>query len=324
VSLFGRLENVHDIDAAVHMRLASSLAHIFDRAESHLSFDRARVEAALERIRSHKQDPGVFARYYDLIFAITASQIAKADTLLDEIIERSANPVSFAITPYNRQSLGTDYDRFPKLLFSDFSSTNPMASPSAAQAAAWTEMLHEALEIVSRVDKIIYDEIVGLLARVYMAADSQDPTAKRFAGVTSFLVWGASFINIEFYKTRWDAVQFLVHEITHALLFALSFDEPLVQNSPDESYHSPLRADPRPMDGIFHATLVCARIAAFNQAWLESGLLEGGDRKKAEITVQSRKQKFRDGLVVIDRHGKLSEQGRHLINRCCSGLAALA
>ena len=324
MSLFGRLENPRDIDAAIRTRLASSLAHIFGRAESHVSVDRVRVEAALEHIRSHKQDPGVFARYYDLIFAITSNQIAKADTLLEEIIERSAHPASFAITPYNRKSLGSDYDRFPQLLFSEYSSANPMASPSKVQAAAWTEMLHGALEIVSRVDKTIYDEIMGLLVRVYIAVDSKDPTAKRFGGVTSFLVWGGSFINIEFYRTGWDAVQFLVHEVTHALLFALSFDEPLVQNSPDESYQSPLRADPRPMDGIFHATLVCARLAAFNQAWLESGLLEGADRKKTEIAVQNRKQKFRDGFVVIDRHGKLSEQARHLINRCCSGLAVLA
>jgi hypothetical protein len=324
VSLFGRLQNLRDIDAAVRTRLASSLAHVFGKAEGHLSIDRVRVEVALEHIRSHKQDPGVFARYYDLVFAITANQLVKANALLDEIIELSADSASFAITPYNRQSLGSDYDRFPQLLFSEYSPANPMASPSEAQAAAYTEMLHAALEIILRVDRIIYDEIMDLLVRVYMAVDSKDPRARDFAGVTSFLVWGGSFINIEYYKTGWDAVQVLVHEVTHALLFALSFDEPLVQNSPDESYQSPLRADPRPMDGIFHATLVCARLAAFNQAWLESGLLEGDDRKNTEIVVQRRVQKFRDGLVLIDRHGKLSEQARHLVNRCCSGLAVLA
>ena len=56
-------------------------------------------------------------------------------------------------------------------------------------------------------------------------------------------------------------------------------DEPLVQNAPDESYHSPLRADDRPMDGVFHATLVCARLADFNRAWLNSGLAKGAERE---------------------------------------------
>jgi hypothetical protein len=324
VSVFGRVENLRDIDAAIRTRLASSLAHVVGKAKGHLSIDRVRVEAALEHIRNHRQDPRVFARYYDLVFAITANQVAKAHALLDEIIELSADPASFAVTPYNRQTLGSDYDRFPKLLFSEYSPTNPMANPSDAQAAAYAKMLYEALEIVLRVDRIIYDEIMDLLVRLYIAVDSKDPSAKEFAGVTSFLVWGASFINIEYYKTRWDTVQVLVHEVTHALLFALSFDEPLVQNSPLESYQSPLRADPRPMDGIFHATLVCARLAAFNQAWLESGLLNGNDRKNTEIAIQRRVQKFRDGLALIDRHGKISEQAQHLVNRCCNRLAVLA
>ena len=100
-----------------------------------------------------------------------------------------------------------------------------MASPSEAQSTASTQMLREAIEIVSHVDKSIYDEIEALLVRIYLATGSGGVSAKRFGGVTSFLVWGATFINIEAYKTRWDAVQFLVHEITHSLLFGLSFDE---------------------------------------------------------------------------------------------------
>ena len=60
-----------DIDATVRLRLASSLAHILQRAKGRLDVDRARLESALERIRARPQDPGVFARYYDLISAET-------------------------------------------------------------------------------------------------------------------------------------------------------------------------------------------------------------------------------------------------------------
>ena len=320
MSIFGRLESLSDVDAAIRDRLASSFAHILDKAAGHIAFDRVRGEAALQHIRRQRQDPGVFARYYDLVFAITANQLVKADTLLNEIIELSSHPASFAIVPYDREHLGSDYDRFPQLLFSEYSRTNPMASPSEAQTSVHTKMLQEALEIVSHVDKVIYDEITDLLVRIYLAVESKDPIARHFGGGTSFFIWGSSFINIQFYKTAWGAVQFLVHEVTHALLFALSFEEPLVQNSPDESYESPLRSTPRPMDGILHATLVCARLVDFNQAWLESGVLQGEDRKNSEATIQNRMQRFKEGLATIEKHGKLSERARRLVNRCRSGL----
>ncbi len=52
----------------------------------------------------------------------------------------------------------------------------------------------------------------------------------------------------------------LLHETAHQLLFGLSLDQPVVENDVEERYASPLRPDPRPMDGIFHATFVCARM----------------------------------------------------------------
>ena len=324
MGLFGELGNPRDIDAVVRAQLADSLAHIVSKAGSYLEVDRGRFDAALEQIRARKQDPGVFARYFDLIFAVNSNQFANANTLLEELIERASEPVFFAIVPYTREVLGSDYDRFPGLLFAEFTKANPMASPSQSQSAASTQMLREAIAIISRVDQSIHDEIEAFLARIYLSIANKEPAAKRFGGVTSLLVWGASFVNVEAYNTRWAAVQFLVHEITHSLLLGLSCDQPLVENSPDESYKSPLRADPRPMDGIFHATLVCARLAAFNRAWLDSGLVEVDDRDRSEAAVARNLHSFRDGLAVVNQDGKLSEQARHLIDRSRLGLSVFA
>src|SRR5262245_36783217 len=147
MSLFGDLRDPWDVDAIVRLRLSSSLAHVFQRAKGRLDIDATRFEAALEHIRARKQDPGVFARYYDLIFALTSDQIAKANILLDEIVERAVGPASyFEIVPYALQHLGPDYERFPRLLFAEYSQTNPMASPSDSQSLASTRMLEEAIE----------------------------------------------------------------------------------------------------------------------------------------------------------------------------------
>jgi len=322
VSLFGDLGDPRTLDTAVRSRLSSSLAYISQRAKDRLEFNEARFEAGLERIRTRRQDPGVFARYYDLISAVTSNRFADANILLSEIVERAEGPeVAFAVEPYTQQHLGDDYERFPRLIFAEYSHTNPMSSPSNAQSATSTRILEEALQIVSQVDPIIYDEIRGLLVRIYVATGSADRSAKGFGGVTSFLVWGASFMNVEFYKSRWDAIQFLVHEITHGLLFGLSHDDPLVKNTPEECYRSPLRKDSRPMDGVFHATLVCGRLAEFNQAWLDSGLARGADAECSRKAVADNLRSFRDGIAVINRHAKLSEQARQLVERSCMGLS---
>lgn len=322
--LFGNVGDPRDIDAVVRAQLADSLVHIVSQAAAYLEFDRERFDIAIEHICARQQDPCVFARYFDLIFAVNANRFAEANTLLLEMLECATQPVSFAIVPYTREQLGSDYDRFPRLLFAEFSNANPMASPSQAQSEASTQMLREAISTIARVDPGIHGEIDAFLARIYLAVGNKDRLAKRFGGVTSLLVWGGSFVNIEFYKTRWDAVQFLVHEITHSLLLGLGCERPLVENPLEESYKSPLRADPRPMDGIFHATLVCARLAAFNTAWLDSGLLDEDDRGKCEEAVVRNSRFFHDGLAVIDQKGKLSGPGRHLIDQSRLGLPVFA
>lgn len=312
------------LDAVVRSQLADSILYVVDKTANHLQVDRARCDAAAASIRARWQDPGVFARYFDLIFAINANRFTQADTLLDELIALTAEPIAFEIVPYAREQLGSDYDRFAELLFAEAAGTNPMTTPRPVQSAAAADMVRQAIALVARIDRDIYDEIEGLLVRIYLTFAGGDSPAKGFGAVTSLQVWGASFVNIARYDTTWGMVQFLVHEITHSVLFGISCQQPMVHNPADESYRSPLRPDLRPMDGIFHATLVCARLAAFNRAWLDSGLVEPQDRDRTAEAVAINVQRFHDGAAVIDCNGLLSEEARDLIERSRRALPVLA
>lgn len=322
--MFAGLAAPHDIEATVRSRLADSIAHVAERAGQRLSIDRARLDRALGRIRQTRQDPGTFARYFDLVLAVTAGDFGLASRLVEEIVERADAPIEFAIVPYDRSILGDDYERFARLLFSEFSGANPMARPTDARFATTSRALGEALEIIREVDPTIGDEIAGLVARIFIAAGKRTGPARQFGGVTSFMVWGATFINADLERTMPGMVEVLVHEVTHSLLFGLSGDEPLVLNAPEESYPAPLRTDPRPMDGIYHAALVCARIAEFNSAWLERGIADGHERACVGEVADNLAARFAESVRTIRRHGKLTGLGRDLLDRACGALSVAA
>src|SRR5690606_10973581 len=105
-----------------------------------------------------------------------------------------------------------------------------VAAPAGAAFAEARERLIAARAVVAQVDPAIDREIAALFSRLYIGAPNPDPVARRFGSVTSFMVWGASLANIERHPTVFRMVEFLVHEVTHALLFGLAASQKLVLN----------------------------------------------------------------------------------------------
>jgi hypothetical protein len=62
---------VVDLDRRMRAKLASSLAHIFDRTASMLGVEDVDLRTLLSEIAAHRQAPWVFASYFELVFAAT-------------------------------------------------------------------------------------------------------------------------------------------------------------------------------------------------------------------------------------------------------------
>ena len=136
-----------------------------------------------------------------------------------------------------------------------------------------------------------------------------------FHGISSFYLWGTVLLNAESHKTTLDVVQTLAHETSHMHLFAVALDSPLVENPETERYHSPLRMDPRPMDGIYHATYVAARMHYAVSRLLTSDALSAAQREDAVKAVASHVASFAEGYDVVRSHGRLTELGESLLAR---------
>jgi len=291
-------------------------------SEGPADFSFSDAELLVRRIREERQSPALFARYLDLVGAIRGEAWSDVEPLLSQIAELTRGEASFAIAPFSREGIGKDYQRFPEILFTKDYGTQPMLEVSAAEFEKVRDHLVSGLDLVSRIDPQLRHEIKSLWVRIFVGGSNPDAGGRAFAGVTSFLLWGATFLNTRYYDSFEKAVEFLVHESTHSLLFALSCEEPLVLNRLDERYQSPLRTDPRPMDGIFHATLVSARIACFMNAWLESGGQQEATLLKRRRDASARA--FNDGEHTILQHARLSDLAENLLEQAQEAVGEIA
>jgi HEXXH motif-containing protein len=136
-------------------------------------------------------------------------------------------------------------------------------------------------------------------------------------------MWGAITLNALRHTDAVDTATTIAHEAAHLLLFAEALHEPLVSNDESETFPSPLRRDPRPMDGIYHATFVVARthfvlerITASNQFPRFAGSIAAN--------MVSLKESFAEGLSTVSRHARLTDTGRRLIDAATSYMSNAA
>lgn len=114
----------------------------------------------------------------------------------------------------------------------------------------------------------------------------------------------------------------LAHEAAHNVLFGLSPTQFFVTNPESERYSSPLRPDPRPLDGIYHATFVLARMYHAIRALVENGGIASHESAEANDMLNRSARNFRDAKAVLDRHASYTEPGAAIMNEASAYMAA--
>lgn len=168
----------------------------------------------------------------------------------------------------------------------------------------YKEQITQAIKMIEKYDPDLYAEFkeyvyaIKIFVGDYMIASS------------SFDTFGTIFISTP--PENRDPVLFylehLAHELSHLHLYALMGDDKIVLNSPQKTYRSPIRPDPRPMHGIFHAVFVLARLNR-----LFKRILSNEKIPELEKRFQKDREDFLDGLKTVKKYSKLTEKGKHLI-----------
>lgn len=164
--------------------------------------------------------------------------------------------------------------------------------------------LNEAIDLIAEYDSDMFEELIEQVSMIKLFR------GKVTMGFTDLRILGAMFIRVP--RPNLNPVLYffehVIHEASHIHLNCLMAIDPLILNSRDERFQSPLRNDPRPMIGVFHATYVSARIARS----LIKVFQNTDDYELLHPLAETLDETLR-GMVEIKKNAKLTGHGLELM-----------
>lgn len=293
--------------------LARSLVYLHEFTLEELSVPKASLDAGIKMIKEHLLLPDCFAAYYELVHAVNSQDFTRAQTLFEEVLDTKNASEELEFFAFNDPETDPRSRRYKSMVDTDPDlpfAIRPISVKTFEQAS---KLLDESLDLIEECAPELYDEITEILRVICLGVGPEEKGAYTFDGASAFELWGAIVLNANEARDVVDLVQTLAHESCHVMLFGYCIDGTLVHNPDDELHASPLRADPRPIDGIFHATFILARMHYAAKKLAESGLLDASLQTKAEDEIARRKASFYDGLGTLKKHARYSKEGEALM-----------
>jgi hypothetical protein len=323
-----------DADSGVALRsyvgtsLASSFEHIFEACAPHLKLDTQRCNALVERLRSGSRElPWLFSLHFRLVEEISRDRLDRATAIITSLagLDEAQSGVSVLCLGEDTFPMGEDIalDYFRgeqrKIRF------DPVPKVDAASMRA---NLAEAIEYLRKVSPGLAGELEEMITTIFVvrgvAVLQEDAEHLDFEGSSALRAFGGIVCNTKTDRIVAANALVLVHEHAHNVLFALSPEQGVVTNADDELFSSPLRIDPRPMEGIFHATFVLARMIYWLELVCGSHLVASEDVAYAKMMLTDLTPRYHEGVETIARHAKLTEQGRIALEQADQFMASRA
>lgn len=300
------------VDAQVRAGFADSIATVIDALASRI--DMAPAEALVARVRSQPVSPAVFGVYTELVEAIHADDFDSVEHLARQLcVPDFGSAPDLRIVTLADDDLGAGQaERYRRFVDEDPDLGASLPALTGADFADAKARVNSALALLDNAAPDVASEVRALAREVVLVGDPTDETSA-FNGASSFHLWGALFLNTDAYVGRVEIAEALAHESAHMLLFGFGRGRTLVSNRAEARYSSPLRSDPRPMDGIVHATYVLARMHYTVSRLLQSERLTEAERRFAVEAADRSMRRYAEGIDVIDEHAIWTPPGEAAI-----------
>jgi hypothetical protein len=318
-------QNGIECRARVLARLAGSLAHIAKQVDGTIPFDPEGLRVMTNDLCSGtRQKPELFAYYFQLVASIQADDHEQAERCLHQIASlrppMNEKPVlrRFSATTMSAVEM-TLLRRHISVASLDGAELLTLEEGAGQTRAA---QIDRAMSRLASFAPGVHAEFGETIGEIILASGSTNSFGYTFDGASSLEYWGAILINVSTRKSDLEVIEMLAHEAAHNVLFGLSPTQFFVTNLETERYSSPLRPDPRPLDGIYHATFVLARMHYAISALIENGGITSQERAEATDMLQRSAGNFHDAKAILDRHASYTGPGAAIMSEASAYMAA--
>lgn len=204
---------------------------------------------------------------------------------------------------------------------------NPMglSHVSSEDLSSARDRLRAAIGLMREADPELFGEMLAIVDEIVLARPNGTQRFNYSAG-SSFALWGGILFNVDMHADWPLYYKNLTHEAGHNLLFAIGREGGFVGNSINETYSSPVRDDPRPIDGIFHAAFVMARESrAFHRLleWNETARrLSNEEIATVEAILEESVISFWQCCEALEESASLTALGEAVLRDCRDYMAA--
>ena len=315
-------ERIRRLDLALRIQLRESVEYLAEKLHPYVAMPAERLARFSARLADAPVPPLTYAVYSDLVLAIDADDLDRARGLTDLLLAVPPPVGALTVRELGRGMSAEEAGRYAHYAESGSDLRLDLTAPSPSAAGRCRHEIAAALLLLDKQDPALASELRALVSEIVLCRDGPSARGIQFDGASNFMLWGAVLINPETPRSRPAMIQVLAHESAHNLLFALCPDQPLVNNDPGERYRSALRADPRPLEGIYHATFVCARMHRAMSGLVSDPTLSPSERGEAKAALKKDAESFWSGMETLVQHADYTEPGAAIIEGACAYMAA--
>lgn len=276
-----------------------------------------RVRDLVEALRIDRRiNPAVFTCHHQIATGLRrqdVGRVASALGALSRLLEASPYAEGFQIGPVMWDFTDAEILAFlcgregPRTSRGEFPEVWTPHDQDLKRGVAWVE---QSLPLLVDLDPELHAEfetVVGSL-RLFRGRAAR--------GITSVRCFGLMLLRLpdpgeEAEEPLMYFLDHITHETSHLVLHTLMNVDPLITNGHAGRFDAPIRPDPRPLYGIYHATFVLSRITR---------VLARLARQYPRLTViaarDQQHSRFHKGLATLREHATLTTLGDCVLTSC--------
>ena len=282
------------IDRALRRALLDSVRRVVEEARrAGIDFD---GDAALWSASIEEEEivsPRLWAYYHDLVQAVVREDATSVACIAQALLSSGRSRLDIRRVLAIGDLGPRDCSRYAAIIDDDPHQPMNLETVSPDETARVRALTLDVQTIMEAVSPSLWREIRTFGHQIILATNRQDGMC--FGSATSLFLWGAIALNPAFVPDRVTLLETLAHEAAHALLIGLTLGANLTLNDPAERFSSPMRCDPRPMEGVAHATFVLARMVFALEEMAKSDVLTIPERAPASRKTSPQSAGFRFG-----------------------------